>query len=80
MVEPAETAVKPVRRLIRRPEVERLTSLSRSSIYWRNQNDPEWPKPVPLGPNTVAWVESEVLAWVSLQVERARGGNRSANA
>lgn len=80
MNEPAASAVQPGDRLIRRDEVERLTGLSRSSIYWRNQNDPEWPKPVPLGPNTVAWVESEVLAWASLQVERARSGGQRANA
>lgn len=72
MAEPAAHSLQPGDRLIRRDEVERLTGLSRSSIYWRNQHDPEWPKAVPLGPNTVAWIESEVLAWASLQVERAR--------
>lgn len=68
----AAHALQPGDRLIRRDEVERLTGLSRSSIYWRNQHDPEWPKAVPLGPNTVAWIESEVLAWASRQVARAR--------
>lgn len=72
MSEPVAQALQPGDRLIRRAEVERLTGLSRSSIYWRNQHDPEWPKAVPLGPNTVVWVESEVLAWASTQVERAR--------
>ncbi len=43
-------------RLIRRAEVERLTGLSRSNIYNCNLHDPDWPKPVQLGPNTVAWV------------------------
>jgi prophage regulatory protein len=72
MHEPTAPALQPGDRLIRREEVERLTGLSRSSIYWRNQHDPEWPKAIPLGPNTVAWIESEVLAWASRQVERAR--------
>ena len=48
----AAHTLQPGDRLIRRDEVERLTGLSRSSIYWRNQHDPEWPKAVPLGPNT----------------------------
>ena len=66
------STLRPGDRLIRRAEVERLTGLSRSGIYWRNQHDPEWPKAIPLGPNTVAWIESEVLSWASLQVSRAR--------
>ena len=80
MSETAVQGLQPGDRLIRREEVERLTGLSRSSIYWRNQHDPEWPRSVPLGPNTVAWIESEVLAWASLQVERARGSSRCASA
>jgi prophage regulatory protein len=59
-------------RLIRRSEVERITGLPRSSIYERNAKDPDWPKPVRLGPNTVAWVESEVLAWVDSRIRRHR--------
>ena len=64
--------LEPNPRLVRRPEVERITGLSRSAIYWRNQHDPAWPKSIRVSANTVAWIESEVLAWVSLQIDRAR--------
>lgn len=76
MSESSKPALRPGDRLIRRDEVERLTGLSRSAIYWRNLHDAEWPRSIPLGPNTVAWVESEILAWASLQVQRARAGEK----
>lgn len=59
-------------RLIRRPEVERITGLSRSSIYEHAATDPTWPGSVRIGPGTVAWVESEVRAWVEQKIQ-ARG-------
>lgn len=65
-------ALRPDDRLLRRHEVEHLTGLSRSSIYHRNLNDPDWPKPIRLGPNTVAWVESEVLGWVQRRIRQNR--------
>jgi prophage regulatory protein len=72
MAEQVPPQLQPGDRFLRRPEVERITGLSTSTIYHRIQHDPDWPKPIPLGPNTVAWIESEVLAWASRQVERAR--------
>lgn len=59
-------------RLIRRAEVERLTGLSRSTIYGRLRDDPDWPRPVRLGPNCVAWVESEVHAYIKRRIEASR--------
>jgi len=56
-------------RFQRRPMVEEMTGLSRSSIYAkmdaRNPHyDPEFPKPVRLGKRAVAWRESEILVWM----------------
>ena len=51
-------------RLIRRREVQRLTGLPTSTIYWLMQNK-RFPRPVPLGAKAVAWVECEVQAWVA---------------
>ncbi|WP_239797770.1 AlpA family transcriptional regulator [Candidatus Nitrotoga arctica] len=50
--------------LIRRKEVERLTSLSRSRIYELMKQD-KFPKPLRLGTMSVAWVEIEVKEWLS---------------
>ncbi|WP_171230683.1 AlpA family transcriptional regulator [Ruegeria sp. HKCCA4008] len=50
-------------KLIRRPEVETLTGLSRSTIYeWINSG--RFPKPLQLGPRTVAWREADILEWI----------------
>lgn len=50
-------------RLIRRPEVEARTGLSRSTIYaWIASGD--FPLPVKLGTRLVAWRESDVTAWL----------------
>jgi prophage regulatory protein len=70
MSNPSE--LHPGERLLRRSEVERITGLSRSSIYQRNLTDPDWPKPIHIGPNTVAWVESEVMAWIHRRIHQSR--------
>lgn len=64
--------IRPGDRLLRRQEVEHLTGLSRSSIYERIRSDPDWPKPVRLGANSVAWLESEIHAWIARQVAASR--------
>jgi prophage regulatory protein len=49
--------------LLRRPEVEARTGLSRSSIYeWMKRG--EFPQPVRLGARIVAWRESDVAEWL----------------
>ena len=50
-------------RLIRRPEVETFTGLSRSNIYdWMKRG--KFPQPVKLGARLVAWRESGVSTWL----------------
>lgn len=51
-------------RLIRLPEVSRLTSLSRSAIY-RAEAAGQFPRRRRVGLRAVAWPEAEVLAWVA---------------
>jgi prophage regulatory protein len=77
MAEKSRTALT----ILRRKQVEARTGLSRSTIYSRlkpnpkrpGDYDPTFPKPVELGAKSVGWVESEVEAWLSAQVERSRG-------
>lgn len=61
-VEPKQQAA-----LIRRKEVERLTSLSRSRLYALMATD-SFPRPVYLGTMSVAWVESEVQEWIAHKI------------
>lgn len=52
----------PTRRFIKLTEVKAYTSLSTSEIYRRIAAG-TFPAQVTLGPKSVAWVESEILAW-----------------
>jgi prophage regulatory protein len=53
--------------LLRLPAVKNKTGLGRSSIYLKIKLG-EFPAPVSLGARSVAWVESEVSAWVANRI------------
>ncbi len=57
--------------ILRLPLVKSRTGLSRSSIYLGIAQG-TFPKQISLGKRTVGWVESEIEAWVSDQIERSR--------
>ena len=63
-------------RLIRMPEVERLTGLRKSSIYtYIGSPAHAFPRPVQLGRRAVAWRESEVIAWIESRTHaKPQGG------
>ena len=58
-------------KILRLPSVKALTGLSRSTIYLRISNN-EFPAPISLGARAVGWIESEIEAWLSAQVEKSR--------
>ncbi|KFN51979.1 hypothetical protein N790_13235 [Arenimonas malthae CC-JY-1] len=49
------------------PTVLQMVGLSRSEV-WRRIAAGTFPKPLKLGPNTSAFVEAEVAAWVARQI------------
>ena len=49
--------------LMRRRQVEQLVSLSRSALYAAVKAG-SFPRQYSIGPRSVAWKKSEVLAWV----------------
>ena len=57
--------------ILRRPEVEARTGLSRSTIYLKVAQG-SFPKPVSLGPRAVGWVAAEIDAWLEKQVAISR--------
>ena len=61
------------RKMIRRPEVEAITGLSRSTIYAKMENG-TFPKPIKLSVRSVAWVASEVTDWINDRISATRGG------
>ena len=64
--------------ILRRKQVEARTGLSRSTIYHHIKAG-IFPRPVPLGPRAVGWIEFDVSNWIAQRVEIARdNANRSA--
>jgi len=49
--------------ILRLPQVQKITGLSRSSIY-ALQDSQHFPHSIKLTPRAVGWVESEVRAWL----------------
>ncbi len=51
-------------RLLRLKEVMRVTGLGRNTIY-RRMREGTFPRQVRIGPNSVAWLQSDISAWMS---------------
>ena len=64
-------------RLLRRRDVERITSISRASIY-RLMRDGRFPEPLKVGPRAVRWRESEINSWLEGR-PRSRGDGAHAH-
>lgn len=66
--------------ILRRKQVEARTGLPRSSIYAKLRHNPKrphdydatFPKPVSIGTKSVGWVEAEIDAWLTAQIEKSR--------
>ena len=65
-------------RILRLPEVQRRTGLSRSTIYVRLDQG-LFPKPVSLGARAVGWIESEVDEWIRERIAESRGDSMAAS-
>jgi len=63
------STIEPV--LISRKEVERLTTLCRSSIYALMQSG-RFPRPVRIADQRVAWVKQEITEWLNDRIANAR--------
>jgi prophage regulatory protein len=61
---------------LRRRDVERMTGLSRSTMYALIARG-AFPQPVPIGPRAVGWVTADVADWARECVAR-RDGKREA--
>lgn len=66
--------------ILRRKQVEARTGLSRSTIYAKLRHnpkrpgdfDPSFPKPISVGAKAVGWIEAEIDAWLTAQIEKSR--------
>jgi prophage regulatory protein len=57
----------PKDKLIKLPEVRAKTTLSVSELYRRLEAG-DFPKQVRMGPKSVAWIESEIDAWIDERI------------
>lgn len=58
---------------MRRPAVKARTGVPNATMYELMAAD-RFPKPVRIaGTRSVAWIESEIDAWIKAQIEAARG-------
>lgn len=61
-------------RILKINEVLELTSLSRATHFAKlnaksKSYDPDYPKPIKLGPRSVGYVEQEVIDWLRARME-----------
>ena len=58
--------------IVKRPEVEAATGLSRSSLY-RLAAAGQFPRPIKLGPRSVGWRADELAAWIEQRTAERDG-------
>ena len=61
-----------IQTFLRLGDVQRHTGLPCSSIYLLMSKG-QFPKPVPLGPRSVGWLESEILEWQKTRIAQRDG-------
>lgn len=67
-------------RLLRLPEVRKMTGLGTTKIYeLEAQDPPQFPRRVKLTPRSVAWPESEVALWIEARIAERDGNQAPAN-
>lgn len=66
-------------RFLRRHEVEKLTGYKTSAIYAK-MHDGSMPKAIRIGANRVAWLESEIHAWMEQRIAESRTPSNKAGA
>ena len=62
-------------KVLRLPEVKKITGLSRSCIY-KMISLGTFPKPISLGARSVGWLESEINDWLNAKIQ-ARASSKN---
>lgn len=65
-----------IQRILRRPDVENATGLSRSTIYAMIAEG-AFPKPIQLGKRAVGWREADITGWITDRVASGIAGGAS---
>jgi len=62
--------------LIRLPEVQKITGMSRAGIY-KAMATGAFPTQIPIGERAVAWIDDEVFDWRDAKIDNARNQDRT---
>lgn len=62
---------KPRNHVLRAAAVCRRTGLSRATLY-RYVKAGSFPRPIPLGPRAVGWIEAEVEKWIECMMRKRK--------
>jgi len=54
-------------KILRLPKVKEVTGLPRSTIY-QKISEKTFPRQIPLGRNSVGWLESDIQNWIQEQI------------
>jgi prophage regulatory protein len=57
--------------LLRRPDVQQRTGLSRSSLY-NLIKEGRFPRPVQISDRSVAWVSDDIDSWINTQIKNGQ--------
>lgn len=60
-------------KILRLPEVKKLTGQGRSTIY-AGVAAGTFPAPILIGARSVGWIESEVANWIASRIQASRKG------
>ena len=60
-------------RILKRPQVEDMTGLSRSGLYAKMAAG-SFPSAIKLGQRSVGWLSSDVQQWIEGRIAASRGG------
>jgi prophage regulatory protein len=64
------------KKLLRLAEVRSRVPFSRSQIYLLMSRN-EFPKATSIGARAVAWLESDINAWIAMRIENSRKKGKS---
>jgi prophage regulatory protein len=67
----SESTTEPPVSILRRPQVEARTGLSRSTIYER-MKEGTFPSNISLGTKSVGWLASEIDDWLDQRIKASR--------
>lgn len=68
----------PTERVVREPECERRTGLSRTT-RWRMERTGQFPERISISPGCVGWAESEIIEWLHVRMKARRRRSTSSS-